>query len=227
MKKLAVLCAFTLFLSACQCNCRVRKDARLARQHTSCQQSTPAAEKAPIIWASSKTQPEPETKAATIIASSKTQNVPVKISKARQSAVASATKQAQSFSSVATVAQTGNKLNISYKRPISFEIDSDVIAPASNTQISQTAKILKKYPNSRIAVYGHTDSIGEADHNLELSTRRAKAVSDALEQHGVNGSRLSYIGYGETRPIAQNGTRAGRAKNRRVELEITVNRSKK
>jgi outer membrane protein OmpA-like peptidoglycan-associated protein len=69
-------------------------------------------------------------------------------------------------------------------------------------------------------IEGHTDSVGAADKNKELSEKRAKAVKDYLISKGVNASRLTSAGFGEDNPIAQNRTRAGRAQNRRVEIKL-------
>jgi len=73
-------------------------------------------------------------------------------------------------------------------------------------------------PTLRVLLEGHTDSIGAEAYNQGLSERRAKAVMQYLIKGGVDSARLSTVGYGESRPIAPNNTKEGRAKNRRVEL---------
>ena len=78
--------------------------------------------------------------------------------------------------------------------------------------------MLKGDPALKVRVEGHTDSIGEAAANQELSERRAKAVAEALATLGVDPGRLVPVGFGESRPVADNGTESGRAKNRRVDL---------
>jgi len=75
-------------------------------------------------------------------------------------------------------------------------------------------------PAFKISVEGHTDSEGIPERNNPLSERRAKAVSDYLTAAGVDASRLSTVGYGAERPIADNETAAGRAKNRRIEFKV-------
>ncbi len=80
---------------------------------------------------------------------------------------------------------------------------------------------MKEYPDANFNVEGHTDSAGKASSNLRLSERRAKAVVDYLVgRAGVPSNRLSSVGFGEDYPIATNKTRAGRAQNRRVEINL-------
>jgi outer membrane protein OmpA-like peptidoglycan-associated protein len=80
---------------------------------------------------------------------------------------------------------------------------------------------MKQYPQTSTVVEGHTDSIGSDAYNQGLSERRANAVRDVLvEQHGIETSRVSAVGYGEARPVADNDTDSGRAINRRVEAAV-------
>ena len=82
-------------------------------------------------------------------------------------------------------------------------------------------EFIKKYPDARIVVEGHTCSIGHADYNQRLSENRALAVERfMIEKGGIREARIMAVGYGESRPIASNKTRAGRARNRRVEILI-------
>jgi OOP family OmpA-OmpF porin len=71
-----------------------------------------------------------------------------------------------------------------------------------------------------VRVEGHTDSIASDDYNQALSERRARAVAKWLDDYGIDGSRLTAKGYGESKPVAENDTAAGRQKNRRVEVVI-------
>ena len=108
-------------------------------------------------------------------------------------------------------------------KDILFQSDSDKMTPAALRELDQVASILKQFPNREIRISGHTDSTGSASYNKDLSTRRAKSVGQALQkQHSVDGRRLSFQGYGETRPVAPNDTPEGRAKNRRVEILIVT-----
>jgi len=82
------------------------------------------------------------------------------------------------------------------------------------------ADTLNEYPASTITVVGHSDSLGDAQANLELSGRRAAAVADYLAQRGVTRSRMAVEKRGEVEPIADNTSEVGRARNRRVEMVI-------
>ena len=84
---------------------------------------------------------------------------------------------------------------------------------------------LKEFPKSKIVVSGHTDNLGSANLNLELSEARAKKVAEFLTQVGrIPAERIQYVGYGKGRPVASNDTPEGRAANRRVEVLIVNNR---
>jgi OOP family OmpA-OmpF porin len=86
--------------------------------------------------------------------------------------------------------------------------------------LDEAVRILGTGGGSAVAIEGHTDWIGTDAYNQGLSERRANAVMNYLVDHGVAASRLSTTGYGESRPIASNQTREGRALNRRVELLV-------
>lgn len=102
---------------------------------------------------------------------------------------------------------------------ILFDTDSDRLKPESAPVIQSIAKGLETNPNLRLLIEGHTDSVGNAAHNLELSKRRAAAVKAVLEsQFKVEPSRLTTAGLGASKPIDSNDTPQGRAQNRRVEL---------
>ena len=104
---------------------------------------------------------------------------------------------------------------------VNFGSGSDRLLPGFEGLLKDAATTLNKYPELVIEVAGHTDDVGDASLNQGLSERRAKTVMDYLIRYGVDPSRLSFRGYGESQPIANNTTLEGRAQNRRVELRIT------
>ena len=102
-----------------------------------------------------------------------------------------------------------------------FDINSAEIRPEYRDEIARVGDFMKKYPTTTAVIEGHTDNVGNAEYNLELSQRRAEAVVNYLvENLGIERSRLSAKGYGLTRPIADNATDEGRQKNRRMEAII-------
>lgn len=103
---------------------------------------------------------------------------------------------------------------------INFDFDSAEIKPEFMQKIKDFAEFLKRNKKYKAEIQGHTDSKGSEAYNLKLSERRAKAVYEALIKLGVDKSRLTYKGYGESMPIADNSTEEGRAKNRRVEAHL-------
>ena len=84
--------------------------------------------------------------------------------------------------------------------------------------------IVKHHPNATFEVAGHTDSVGGDRYNKDLSQRRAVNVRAYLVEQGVNADSMTAVGYGESQPVADNATAAGRAENRRVELRVTETR---
>lgn len=103
---------------------------------------------------------------------------------------------------------------------INFDFDSAEIKPEFLPKIKEVVEFLKANPAYKAEIQGHTDSIGSAAYNKKLSEKRAKAVYEVMVKMGIDPSRLTYVGYGEERPIADNSTSEGRAKNRRVEVHL-------
>lgn len=102
-----------------------------------------------------------------------------------------------------------------------FDFDRANVKEGSYADIQNLAEFMNQYSQLTTTVEGHTDSVGAAAYNQKLSERRADAVRKVLvEQYGVDSSRVSSVGYGESRPIADNSTREGRALNRRVEAAV-------
>jgi OmpA-OmpF porin, OOP family len=110
---------------------------------------------------------------------------------------------------------------VSLKEAISFDTDRDTIRMESFHVLDQVARLLVAHPElTHLRVEGHTDNVGAAAYNKDLSARRAAAVVRALVVRGVASSRLVAAGFGFERPVASNETALGRAKNRRVELVV-------
>lgn len=101
---------------------------------------------------------------------------------------------------------------------VHFDTAQAVIKPESQPLIEQVAEMLRKSPGLKVSVEGHTDNVGQAKANLELSQARARAVMAALTAKGIDAARLQAQGWGDQKPVADNGSEDGRAKNRRVEL---------
>ncbi len=111
------------------------------------------------------------------------------------------------------------KLN-EYAKLIFFNSGKSSFMQQTYPVLQSIVGILKEFPNSRFSLEGHTDSDGKDAMNQTLSEDRARAVKDYLVENGVSFERLSSIGYGETKPIATNKTKAGKALNRRVEVNL-------
>jgi len=101
---------------------------------------------------------------------------------------------------------------------IKFDVNKATLKPESMGPINRIYKLMKKQPDLRFSVEGHTDSDGDDDFNMELSKKRAKTVMDKLIAMGIDASRLKYTGWGESKPIDNNNTPEGKANNRRVEF---------
>ncbi len=104
---------------------------------------------------------------------------------------------------------------------IQFQTGKDVLKDESYPILDRVVTIMNKHPEYNMVIEGHTDSSGDDAMNLDLSKRRAKRAMEYLVEKGIDQQRLTYEGYGETKPVADNTTPEGRAKNRRVEFRIT------
>ena len=129
---------------------------------------------------------------------------------------------------VGTVANNGcpevtveviNTLN-EYSKTILFDLGKSTIRQESYATLQNIVDIMKEYPTTSFVIEGHTDSTGREETNQKLSEARAASVKDYLTTIGMDASRLSSVGYGESRPIAPNNTKAGRQENRRVEISL-------
>lgn len=103
---------------------------------------------------------------------------------------------------------------------VHFDFDKSTLRPEAKVILNEAAALLNQHERVVVEVAGHTDSIGTDQYNQGLSERRANAVRDYLVEKGVRASRMTAVGYGESRPVATNDTDAGRQENRRVELVV-------
>ncbi|MFW5966690.1 MAG: OmpA family protein [Persicimonas sp.] len=116
---------------------------------------------------------------------------------------------------------TVEKDEIKLEEKVHFETDKSEILPESYPLLNEVAEVLENNPDIKIRIEGHTDSRGSQEYNQELSEERAGSIVDYLVDRDIDRSRLESKGYGETKPIEDNATKAGRAANRRVEMHIT------
>ena len=105
---------------------------------------------------------------------------------------------------------------------IFFDFNKSTLRKESENEIAQLTKLLTDIPTMKIEISGHTDSYGSDTYNKTLSHQRAKAVYDRLLQNGIKSDRLTFMGYGEEKPIDTNETDAGRQMNRRTEFKVTA-----
>lgn len=109
--------------------------------------------------------------------------------------------------------------DLKYTLQIEFDFDKADIRPQYHEQVAGAAEFIKRYPQTKILIAGHTDNVGEADYNKMLSMQRAEALKAYLvEKFGISGDQLFPRGYGELRPVASNDNDEGRQRNRRVEF---------
>lgn len=120
----------------------------------------------------------------------------------------------------ASIQREQDILAVTFKADFMFDVNSSVIKPGAYQEIDRVAEVLNKYPQTRIRIEGHTDSTGSEDYNLKLSQQRAEAVKNALVTRGIDPARIETVGLGESAPIADNTTEAGRQMNRRVRVVI-------
>jgi len=118
------------------------------------------------------------------------------------------------------VVRNGNNLSLIMPSNITFGTDQDQINPGFYPTLNAVAVVLRKYDRTLVDVNGHTDSTGDDNHNFRLSERRALSVANYITSQGNDPRRFSVLGFGETQPIASNGTESGRAQNRRVEIQL-------
>ena len=123
-----------------------------------------------------------------------------------------------------SVIRDGDNIRLIMPGNITFKTDSADINAGFYATLNSVAKVLNKYDNSTVMVMGFTDSTGSAAYNQTLSQNRASAVAVYLQGQGVKSNRFEILAMGESNPIADNSTAAGRQQNRRVEIKIIPNK---
>jgi outer membrane protein OmpA-like peptidoglycan-associated protein len=120
-----------------------------------------------------------------------------------------------------SVTRNGSQIILNMPSNITFATDQDQVITAFYPTLNSVALVLNKYKQTVVDIYGHTDSQGDDAYNLALSQRRAQSVAGYLGSQSVDPRRFLVTGAGESQPVASNGSSAGRAQNRRVEIQIS------
>jgi outer membrane protein OmpA-like peptidoglycan-associated protein len=123
-------------------------------------------------------------------------------------------------SEAANVQRNADVLAVTFKSDVLYDVNSSTLKPGAYAEINRVANVLVQYPQTNIQIAGHTDSTGSETYNQALSERRAMGVQNALLGQGVDAVRMQNIGFGESQPVADNTTEAGRQLNRRVVVTI-------
>jgi outer membrane protein OmpA-like peptidoglycan-associated protein len=118
--------------------------------------------------------------------------------------------------------QTDEGWELGLSEKVLFDFDASVVKPEARDKLDRLARNLLRVGIDRMRLDGHTDNIGTADYNQRLSLRRAQAVANVVTAAGMPVSNVQARGLGASRPVASNGTAAGRAENRRVAIVITA-----
>lgn len=118
------------------------------------------------------------------------------------------------------VYREGDSIRLSIPGNITFPSDNAAIVTSFYPVLEDVAKVLNRYEKTKLSVEGHTDSVGDANYNRQLSIQRANSVANYLQGTGVMANRLQTIGMGESQPISSNDNAQGRQENRRVELRV-------
>lgn len=119
-----------------------------------------------------------------------------------------------------SVQRDGNNINLIMPSNITFAVDSSNVNSSFYQVLNSVSLVLKEYNKTIIVVSGHTDSTGSDSYNQVLSERRAHSVADYIKSQGILSERFDIIGFGESKPIADNSTASGRDQNRRVEITL-------
>lgn len=132
-----------------------------------------------------------------------------------------ALRQQFAASEAANIQRNADVLAVTFRSDMLFDVNSAVLKPGASTEINRISQVLVQYPQTTIQIAGYTDSTGSEAYNQKLSEERAMSVKNALINQGVAPARMRTIGFGESQPVADNTTEAGRQLNRRVVVTIT------
>lgn len=135
-------------------------------------------------------------------------------------------KQAAELEKIAETKRTDQGIITKLKGDLTFDTGAASLKNDGQSRVSEMANILKKYPENKITIIGHTDSTGSSTFNDKLSKERALSVKNQLIKSGVPATSIQTMGAGQKDPIASNSTSEGREANRRVELAITMGEPK-
>ena len=119
-----------------------------------------------------------------------------------------------------SVVRNGDNITLNMPGNITFATDSSDLNPAFFNVLTSVSKVMTEFDKTVVEVAGHTDSTGSDAYNQALSERRSTSVAQYLQSQGINAQRMITIGLGESMPVADNGTAAGRQSNRRVEITM-------
>ncbi len=119
------------------------------------------------------------------------------------------------------VARIGDQIALTMPSGLTFDVDSATVKPGFQAPLNDIASALVDSPKTAVDIIGHASSDGDNDYNQRLSEQRAASVQSYLQGQGLQPVRVTSYGMGETRPVADNSTRAGREANRRVEIVLT------
>ncbi|MFC6646728.1 OmpA family protein [Granulicella cerasi] len=139
---------------------------------------------------------------------------------AKQDAAATREKLRAQLNNVLQTSENARGLIVNMN-DVLFDTGKYTLKPGTQVSLAKVATILQLYPGLKVHVEGYTDSVGGDDYNQKLSENRANAVKDFLTQNGVPADNVTSQGYGKTHPVADNGTKEGRAQNRRVNLVVS------
>src|SRR5688572_32856508 len=120
----------------------------------------------------------------------------------------------------ARVERYGEGLLVTFDSGLLYDYDSDVVKPTARANLTDLSNSLRRYPDTEVLIVGHTDADGSESYNMNLSQRRADAARNFLVSQGIPADRIRTQALGESEPVSDNSSEAGKALNRRVEVAI-------